>query len=58
MRDITEAIDELYALFGFDDVRVELSTRPEKSIGTDEQWDDGGVARSRRRSRRWAASTS
>jgi threonyl-tRNA synthetase len=37
-RAITEAIDELYALFGFDDVRVELSTRPEKSIGTDEQW--------------------
>ena len=26
-------------MFGFDDVRVELSTRPEKSIGTDEQWD-------------------
>jgi threonyl-tRNA synthetase len=39
VRDITEAIDELYALFGFDDVRVELSTRPEKSIGTDEQWE-------------------
>jgi threonyl-tRNA synthetase len=38
VHDITEAIDELYALFGFDDVRVELSTRPEKSIGTDEQW--------------------
>ena len=38
VRDITEAIDELYALFGFDDVRVELSTRPEKSIGTAEQW--------------------
>jgi threonyl-tRNA synthetase len=38
-RAITETIDELYALFGFDDVRVELSTRPEKSIGTDEQWD-------------------
>ena len=38
VRDITEAIDELYSLFGFDDVRVELSTRPEKSIGTDEQW--------------------
>ena len=33
------AIDELYARFGFDDVRVELSTRPEKSIGTDEQWE-------------------
>jgi threonyl-tRNA synthetase len=38
VRDITEAIDELYRMFGFEDVRVELSTRPEKSIGTDEQW--------------------
>jgi threonyl-tRNA synthetase len=38
VRDITEAIDELYAQFGFEDVHVELSTRPEKSIGTDEQW--------------------
>jgi threonyl-tRNA synthetase len=38
-RAITEMIDELYALFGFEDVRVELSTRPEKSIGTDEQWE-------------------
>src|SRR5215211_498840 len=36
---ICEAIDELYARFGFEDVRVELSTRPEKSIGTDEQWE-------------------
>jgi threonyl-tRNA synthetase len=36
---ICEAIDELYARFGFDDVRVELSTRPEKSIGTDEEWE-------------------
>ena len=35
---ICEAIDELYERFGFEDVRVELSTRPEKSIGTEEQW--------------------
>jgi threonyl-tRNA synthetase len=35
---ICTAIDRLYERFGFDDVRVELSTRPEKSIGTDEQW--------------------
>ena len=35
---ICTAIDELYERFGFDDVRVELSTRPEKSIGTDDQW--------------------
>ena len=36
---ICAAIDELYERFGFDEVRVELSTRPEKSIGTDEQWE-------------------
>ncbi len=30
---------QLYARFGFDQVRVELSTRPDKSIGTDEQWE-------------------
>jgi threonyl-tRNA synthetase len=36
---ICDAIDELYARFGFEDVRVELSTRPDKSIGTDEQWE-------------------
>jgi threonyl-tRNA synthetase len=35
---ICAGIDELYERFGFDDVRVELSTRPDKSIGTDEQW--------------------
>jgi threonyl-tRNA synthetase len=35
---ICSAIDELYARFGFDEVQVELSTRPEKSVGTDEQW--------------------
>jgi threonyl-tRNA synthetase len=35
---ICEAIDELYARFGFEQVRVELSTRPDKSIGSDEQW--------------------
>jgi threonyl-tRNA synthetase len=36
--EICEAIDELYERFGFEDVRVELSTRPEKSIGSDEDW--------------------
>jgi threonyl-tRNA synthetase len=35
---VCEAIDELYARFGFEDVHIELSTRPEKSIGSDEQW--------------------
>jgi threonyl-tRNA synthetase len=36
---ICSAIDRLYERFGFDDVRVELSTRPKKSIGTDQQWE-------------------
>jgi threonyl-tRNA synthetase len=35
---ICEAIDQLYARFGFEDVKVELSTRPEKSMGSEEQW--------------------
>ncbi|HEY2717724.1 MAG TPA: threonine--tRNA ligase [Solirubrobacterales bacterium] len=35
---ICEGIDELYARFGFEDVKVELSTRPEKSMGSEEQW--------------------
>ena len=42
--DICEAIDELYATFGFEDVRVELSTKPEKAIGTDEQWEPAEAA--------------
>jgi threonyl-tRNA synthetase len=41
---ICEAIDELYARFGFEQVRVELSTRPEKSLGTDEQWERATAA--------------
>ncbi len=35
---ICEAIDELYGRFGFTEVKVELSTRPEKSMGSEEQW--------------------
>ncbi|HVO54673.1 MAG TPA: threonine--tRNA ligase [Solirubrobacterales bacterium] len=41
---ICEAIDELYARFGFEDVHVELSTRPEKSMGTAEQWERAEAA--------------
>jgi threonyl-tRNA synthetase len=37
--DICEAIDELYSRFGFEDVQVELSTRPDKAMGSDEQWE-------------------
>lgn len=33
-------IKEMYDVFGFTDVRISLSTRPEKRIGTDEMWDN------------------
>ncbi|MGI6669749.1 MAG: threonine--tRNA ligase [Acetivibrionales bacterium] len=35
---VIDLIDNFYKVFGFK-YRVELSTRPEKSIGTDEQWE-------------------
>ena len=41
---ICDAIDQLYTRFGFDEVRVELSTKPEKAIGTDEQWEEATEA--------------
>ncbi|HEX6903242.1 MAG TPA: threonine--tRNA ligase [Thermoanaerobaculia bacterium] len=43
----TGMILEIYRSFGFDDVRIELSTRPAKRIGSDELWDraEGGLAR-------------
>jgi threonyl-tRNA synthetase len=44
VNSICTAIDELYERFGFDEVRVELSTRPDKSIGTDEQWERAEAA--------------
>jgi len=32
-------IDEIYSIFGFSDVKIALSTRPEKRIGDDAMWD-------------------
>jgi len=37
--DCLEFIFATYAIFGFEDITVELSTRPENRIGTDEEWD-------------------
>ena len=34
-------VQETYRLFQFDDVRVALSLRPEKRVGTDAMWDQG-----------------
>ncbi len=36
--DVIHLIDEVYGAFGFD-YNLELSTRPENSIGSDEQWE-------------------
>ncbi len=38
VRRIVEIIDEMYKLFGFS-YKIELSTRPEDSMGTDEEWE-------------------
>ena len=32
-------LEEMYGIFGFKDVKIALSTRPEKSLGTDEMWE-------------------
>ncbi|MBM4389388.1 MAG: threonine--tRNA ligase, partial [Deltaproteobacteria bacterium] len=42
---IIDMILEIYRMFGFADVAIELSTRPEKTIGSDEEWDvaEGGL---------------
>jgi threonyl-tRNA synthetase len=37
--EVMELVDYVYKKVGFSDYHVELSTRPEKSMGTDEQWE-------------------
>ena len=45
---VVELILEIYRDFGFEDVVIKLSTRPEKRIGSDEVWDklEGALNRS------------
>ncbi|MFH1550472.1 MAG: threonine--tRNA ligase [Planctomycetota bacterium] len=38
VKGVADLIVFLYKKFGFEDYSIELSTRPEKSIGTDEMW--------------------
>jgi len=44
---VVRFMHQIYAAFGFTDVKIELSTRPEKSIGSDEMWEraEGVLAR-------------
>ena len=39
VKDVIRLVQKVYAKFGFDNVHLELSTRPEKSIGSDEIWE-------------------
>jgi threonyl-tRNA synthetase len=39
-----DLLREVYADFGFNDILVKLSTRPEKRIGSDESWDRAEAA--------------
>jgi threonyl-tRNA synthetase len=41
---INDLILSIYRDFGFEDVHIKLSTRPEKRIGTDEVWDKAEAA--------------
>ncbi|MDP2810398.1 MAG: threonine--tRNA ligase [Rhodocyclaceae bacterium] len=38
-KDVVALILDIYKDFGFENVRIKLSTRPEKRIGSDETWD-------------------
>jgi threonyl-tRNA synthetase len=42
--DFIVMLQKTYADFGFDDVLVKLSTRPEKRVGSDESWDKAEAA--------------
>ncbi|MFJ7935976.1 threonine--tRNA ligase [Sporosarcina sp. NPDC096371] len=43
IQQVIHLIDEMYQTFGFD-YSVELSTRPERSLGSDEMWNDSEEA--------------
>jgi threonyl-tRNA synthetase len=38
-KDVTALVLDIYKEFGFDNIHIKLSTRPENRIGSDESWD-------------------
>jgi threonyl-tRNA synthetase len=44
MSDFLSLLKEVYDTFGFEEMRVALSTRPEKRLGSDEIWDQAEKA--------------
>ncbi|MFT9486278.1 MAG: threonine--tRNA ligase [Tepidibacillus sp.] len=43
IKEVIKLIDQIYSVFGFD-YKVELSTRPEDSMGSDELWEQAETA--------------
>ncbi|CAI7994179.1 Threonine--tRNA ligase, partial [Geodia barretti] len=41
---LVDLVKEVYGEFGFEDIQIEVSTRPEKSVGTTESWEQAEVA--------------
>ena len=41
---LVEMILDIYDSFGFEDVEIEISTRPEKAMGSDEMWEQAETA--------------
>ncbi|RKY36189.1 MAG: threonine--tRNA ligase [Candidatus Omnitrophota bacterium] len=44
IKGVIDFVVSVMDVFGFNDLQIELSTRPEKSIGTDEDWQDATLA--------------
>ena len=44
IKKLVDLILYFYRIFGFEDVMIELSTRPESSIGSDEMWEKATTA--------------
>ena len=44
IRKLVDLILYFYRIFGFEDVMIELSTRPESGIGSDEMWEEATTA--------------
>ena len=44
VRDLVDLVKEVYGEFGFEDIQIELSTRPERSVGSLETWERAEAA--------------
>ena len=42
--EFIDVLQEVYANFGFEEILIKLSTRPEQRVGSDEVWDKSEAA--------------